>query len=81
MGEVYRARDTRLDRQVAVKILPAEFAQNVQLKIRFEREAKTISQLNHPHICTLYDMNWVTIGVTGPSTPFLPIARAVFQLW
>src|SRR5881397_1724915 len=56
MGEVYRARDTRLDRAVAVKILPAEFAQNAQLKLRFEREAKTISQLSHPNICTLYDV-------------------------
>src|SRR5437763_13585914 len=55
MGEVYRARDTRLDRQVAVKILPAEFAQNAQFKMRFEREARTISQLSHPNICTLYD--------------------------
>ena len=56
MGEVYRARDTRLDRDVAVKVLPSEFNTNAQLKIRFEREAKTISQLNHPHICTLYDV-------------------------
>ena len=56
MGEVYRARDTRLNRQVAVKILPAEFAQNAQFKLRFEREARTISQLSHPHICTLYDV-------------------------
>ena len=56
MGEVYRARDTRLDRQVAVKILPSEFAQNAQFKVRFEREAKTISQLNHPHICALFDV-------------------------
>jgi Tol biopolymer transport system component len=56
MGEVYKARDTRLDRSVAVKILPAAFADNAQLKIRFEREAKTISQLTHPHICTLYDV-------------------------
>src|SRR5438270_1166313 len=56
MGEVYKARDTRLDRSVAVKILPAEFADNAQLKIRFEREAKTISQLTHPNICTLYDI-------------------------
>jgi serine/threonine protein kinase len=56
MGEVYKARDTRLDRSVAVKILPADFAENAQLKLRFEREAKTISQLNHPHICTLYDV-------------------------
>ena len=56
MGEVYKARDTRLDRSVAIKILPAEFADNAQLKVRFEREAKTISQLSHPHICTLYDV-------------------------
>jgi len=56
MGEVYKARDTRLDRSVALKILPSEYAQNPQLKLRFEREAKTISQLNHPHICTLYDV-------------------------
>jgi len=56
MGEVYRARDTRLDRSVAVKILPAEMASNAQLKMRFEREAKTISSLNHPNICTLYDV-------------------------
>ena len=56
MGEVWRGRDTRLDRSVAIKVLPAEFAQNVQLKLRFEREARAISQLNHPHICTLYDV-------------------------
>src|SRR6266566_4694720 len=56
MGEVWKARDTRLDRSVAIKVLPAEFAENAQLKTRFEREAKTISQLNHPHICTLYDV-------------------------
>jgi eukaryotic-like serine/threonine-protein kinase len=56
MGEVWRASDTRLDRSVAIKILPAAFAQNAQLRLRFEREAKTISQLNHPNICTLYDV-------------------------
>jgi hypothetical protein len=56
MGEVWRARDTRLDRSVAIKVLPAEFAQNAQLKLRFEREARAISQLNHPNICTLYDV-------------------------
>jgi len=56
MGEVWRAHDTRLDRSVAIKVLPAEFARNAQLKARFEREAKTISQLNHPNICTLYDV-------------------------
>src|ERR1700737_3284257 len=56
MGEVWQARDTRLDRSVAIKILSAEFAQNAQFKLRFEREAKAISHLNHPHICTLYDV-------------------------
>jgi eukaryotic-like serine/threonine-protein kinase len=56
MGEVWRAKDTRLDRSVAIKILPAELAQNAQLRLRLEREAKTISQLNHPNICTLYDI-------------------------
>jgi serine/threonine protein kinase/Tol biopolymer transport system component len=56
MGEVYKARDTRLDRAVAIKILPAEFAHNAQFKVRFEREAKTISQLSHPNICALYDV-------------------------
>lgn len=56
MGEVYRASDTRLGRAVAIKILPAEFAQDAKLKVRFEREAKIISSLNHPHICTLHDV-------------------------
>jgi serine/threonine protein kinase/Tol biopolymer transport system component len=56
MGEVWRAKDTRLDRDVAVKVLPPGFAANPQLKARFEREAKTISSLNHPNICTLFDV-------------------------
>jgi hypothetical protein len=56
MGEVWRGRDTRLDRSVAVKILPAGFAQDAERRIRFEREARTISALNHPHICTLFDV-------------------------
>lgn len=56
MGEVFKARDTRLDRYVAIKVLPREFADNLQFKIRFEREARVISQLNHPHICTLHDI-------------------------
>src|SRR5580658_4577227 len=56
MGEVYRALDTRLDRTVAVKILPAHLSDNPEAKQRFEREARAISSLNHPNICTLYDV-------------------------
>jgi eukaryotic-like serine/threonine-protein kinase len=56
MGEVYKARDTRLDRTVAIKVLPDHFADRGALRERFEREAKTIASLNHPHICTLYDV-------------------------
>jgi eukaryotic-like serine/threonine-protein kinase len=56
MGEVYRARDTRLNRTVAIKILPAHLSSDPVRKQRFEREAKTISSLNHPHICVLYDV-------------------------
>jgi eukaryotic-like serine/threonine-protein kinase len=56
MGEVYRARDTRLERSVAIKILPAHFSTDPVRKQRFEREAKTISSLNHPHICVLHDI-------------------------
>jgi eukaryotic-like serine/threonine-protein kinase len=56
MGEVYRARDTRLDRTVAVKILSSQLTADPARKQRFEREAKTISNLNHPHICVLYDV-------------------------
>jgi len=56
MGEVYRARDTRLERSVAIKILPAQFSADPVRKQRFEREAKTISGLNHPNICVLHDI-------------------------
>src|SRR5579871_1868189 len=56
MGEVYRARDTRLDRTVAIKILPEHLSSNAELKARFEREARAVSSLNHPHICHLYDI-------------------------
>src|SRR5262245_16341944 len=56
MGEVYQARDTRLERTVAIKILPAERYSSAEVRQRFEREAKTISQLSHPHICTLFDV-------------------------
>src|SRR5258708_2657934 len=56
MGEVYRARDTRLNRNVAIKVLPANFADQPEVRQRFEREAHAISCLNHPNICTLYDI-------------------------
>jgi serine/threonine protein kinase len=56
MGEVYRARDTRLDRFVAVKILHSQLACTPELKMRFDREARTLSSLSHPHICSLYDV-------------------------
>jgi Tol biopolymer transport system component/predicted Ser/Thr protein kinase len=56
MGEVYRARDTRLDRAVAIKVLPEHLSSNAQLRERFDREAKVISSLSHPHICPLYDV-------------------------
>ncbi len=56
MGEVYRARDTRLNREVAIKVLPEHLSSNPELRERFEREARAISQLSHPHICVLYDI-------------------------
>jgi serine/threonine protein kinase len=56
MGEVYRARDTRLDRDVAVKVLPANLSSDANLRQRLEREAKAVSRLSHPHICTLHDI-------------------------
>ena len=86
MGEVYRARDTRLDRSVAVKVLPAQFANDAQLKLRFEREARTISQLSHPHICTLFDVgaNYLVMELLDGETladrlsrGAIPVAEAV----
>jgi serine/threonine protein kinase len=56
MGEVYKARDTRLDRTVAVEVLPAAISGDPDRRARFEREARTIGGLNHPHICTLHDV-------------------------
>jgi eukaryotic-like serine/threonine-protein kinase len=56
MGEVYRARDTRLERTVAIKILPAHLSSDPVRKQRFERDAKTISSLNHPRVCVLFDV-------------------------
>jgi eukaryotic-like serine/threonine-protein kinase len=68
MGEVWRARDTRLDRDVAIKILPESLAHSEQFLQRFEREAKAISSLNHPHICTLYDVGHETSSADGASS-------------
>jgi Tol biopolymer transport system component len=62
MGEVYRARDTRLEREVAVKLLPQRFAADPQFRARFEREARSVSALNHAHICTLHDVGTATVG-------------------
>src|SRR5713226_7243021 len=56
MGEVYRARDTRLGRDVAVKVLPTNLSTDPSLRQRLEREAKAVSKLSHPHICTLHDI-------------------------
>src|ERR1044072_2197790 len=54
MGEVYKARDARLERTVAIKVLPAQIAAHPEARQRLEREARAVSALNHPHICTLY---------------------------
>src|SRR4029450_886751 len=56
MGEVYRAKDTRLARTVAIKVLPEHLAHDQDLRQRFEREARAVSSLNHPHICVLHDI-------------------------
>src|SRR5262245_42451541 len=56
MGEVYRARDTRLGRDVAVKVLPPRLSENAEARARFEREARVVSGFNHPHICVLHDI-------------------------
>ena len=64
MGEVYKARDTRLDRLVAIKVLPAELSADPERRARFEREARAIASLAHPHICTLHD-----VGADAPANP------------
>ncbi|MEK7751191.1 MAG: serine/threonine-protein kinase, partial [Acidobacteriota bacterium] len=56
MGEVYKARDTRLDRTVAIKVLPEHIARREELRQRFEHEARAVASLNHPHICVLHDI-------------------------
>ena len=87
MGEVYRARDTRLDRSVAIKVLASKVVDDPDRRQRFEREARTIASLNHPNICTLYDIGdhegqpfIVMEVITGPRSQFAsshsgPLAR------
>jgi len=86
MGEVWRARDTRLGREVAIKVLPAAFAADPALRARFDREAKTISSLNHPNICTLYDVgregdtDFLVLELVEGETLALRIARGPLPL-
>ena len=78
MGEVYSANDTRLDRTVAVKVLPASLSSDPSLKQRLEREAKAVSKLYHPHICTLHDIGhqgwsgFSRYGISGGRDPGTP---------
>jgi len=74
MGEVYKAKDTRLNRTVAVKVLPAHFSQDVEMKQRFEREAQTVAGLNHPNICVLYD-----VGRERPAPDAEPVDFIVME--
>lgn len=78
MGEVYRATDTRLGREVAVKVLPAGFAQEADRLARFEREAKVIAALNHPNICQIYDIgpNYLVMEYIDGAVPCAPLAPA-----
>jgi len=71
MGEVYRARDTRLGRDVAVKVLPEHLSAQPEIRARFEREAKTVSSLNHPNICTLFDVGRSPAGAGAVEIDYL----------
>src|SRR5262252_4901 len=78
MGEVYKARDTRLDRVVAIKVLPATLAADPHFRERFDREARTISQLDHAHICALYDVGEATATSPEPRAAS-PVRYLVMQ--
>src|SRR5262252_7089882 len=71
MGEVYRARDTRLERTVAIKVLPLHWADDREMKQRFEREAQAIASLSHPNICTLHDIGHQPPSTGAPAIDFL----------
>ena len=71
MGEVYRARDTRLGRTVAIKVLRSHVAVDEPARERFEREARVIAGLNHPHICTLYDVGTYRASIGDGPVPYL----------
>ena len=71
MGEVYKARDTRLNRTVAIKILTQRWVDDPAMQQRFEREARTIAALNHPHVCTLHDIGHEEVGDSGSAVDFL----------
>src|SRR4029453_6249940 len=84
MGEVYKARDTRLDRTVAIKVLPSHVANDQQARERFDREARAIAGLSHPHICILHDVGEATVagregGVPEPQPP-LAVRYLVMEL-
>jgi serine/threonine protein kinase len=75
MGEVYKARDTRLNRTVAIKVLPLGQPDDAQARDRFDREARAIAALTHPHICTLYDVCVATLSGGASQVPNPPPVR------
>lgn len=86
MGEVYRAKDTRLDRDVAVKVLPAGSVGNAQAEARFDREAKAIAGLSHPNICALFDVgrhdhqSFLVMELLEGETLHLRLARGPLEI-
>ena len=80
MGEVWKARDTRLDRLVAVKVLPEHLAQNPEALARFEREAKAVAALNHPNILAIHDIGQESNQVTLPEGPGVMEAIAIYEV-
>ncbi|MBL8295029.1 MAG: serine/threonine protein kinase, partial [Bryobacterales bacterium] len=82
MGEVYRARDTRLGRTVAVKVLPDHIAQREESRGRFEREARAVASLNHPHICVLHDIgpNYMVLELIEGETLAARIEKGALPL-